>query len=1364
MGAAGEAGTRVPAPPQDQLIDGRFRVLSELGEGAMGSVYRVADGSGDRPLALKRLRIDWSNPERAAHALLRFRREFHTMAQFQHPHIVRVFDFGQDADGAFYTMELIEGADLGERAPVDPQSACLWLRDLASALAFLHARRVLHRDVASRNVRITTGGRAKLIDFGVLATVGVAGVVAGTPTCVPPEAVRGLPLDHRADLYGLGALAYFLLTGGHPYPAYQVYELEPMWTKVPPPPSAYRSGVPPELDALVMSLISLDPLGRPSSAAEVIDRLTGIGELDTDPEAEVATGWLQSATLVGRQREMEGVRQVVQSAAGGHGAALTLEAPTGLGKSRLLREAGLEAQLAGATVLRAGGLTVERGPYGILAELASEALAACPGEALAAVEPHVAVIGRALPELAERLPHVTLAEPHPDPAQERVEQQRHLLAWLTDLSKRRPLVLLVDDVQRSDESSAAVLAALAHASTQMRLALVAGLRTDEPIRAPGALAALRDAARRQRIRGLSQDEVEDLVRALFGDVPHADVLARTMHRVGGGGPLHCTELARHFVDRGVLRYDGGTWHLPPRIDATDVPRGLREAMDARIDALSPEGRRLGEALAVQGGDMPLELCVQLADAEDEDAVFGALDGLVVEEVLLGSGDSFRFRHDGLREALLRNMDDERRRVLHRRAGEVIASSGEASAEREAQVGWHFHRGGDSERAAAYLERAGRKLYAAHSFSDSIAPLEAALQIHEQQGAAAGRRIELRQMLMRAGVLCDRDVILRYADETIAQLRDVSGMASASRLAPHIGRLPGLVIGLAWAWLRWLSRLRNRGPNPIESLTTLITLVNYTASAYSLSFDLERLQPLVRMLDPLAALRGMVPRGAYLMTENFLSMATGHFRRVRRNIDEMLVIVERDKVTPLSHIDRRMALGGAYYMRASIAATVQNPSYEQDLERLEQLDLRFFEAAARMDQLFYHRLRGEEERAEKLREETEVMFVQLGNVWVFESQMQWISALAYAFTRDVVGLKRCVDGLDRLAREGYRLEPFAALTRAEYLRERGSPAEARTRLEALLAELHPEQHYVRQHVLAALAEAHLALGETSDARRVTATGLERSDDPEVGLFPVHVRCTRAMALAEAADGEHEAAAGRLDAMIGRAIPLASPSLSGGLHEARARVALHAGDETAFAMHYAETESWFRSTRNPALIARLERLGKAHRDRRSSQPPRAAVGVDAVTAIDVTHPASRVASALGTARGPSERGLRALDLLLDETAAASGLLFLAEAGSLELVAPLDVSVPDGLLAELEQVCAAARAGTATSFPRTHRSLTESGAPGAWLPVVLTLEGTSHPRIIGVAALIGGSLPLVSPEPALVRELARVLRAAPDAAAAG
>ncbi|MFW6050668.1 MAG: protein kinase domain-containing protein [Myxococcota bacterium] len=1402
MGAADDPARAEAEPRPGNLIDGRYRVEAPLGRGAMGAVYHVVDTGSGAPVALKRLEVDWSDAQRSAHALLRFRREFHTMARLRHPSIVRVFDFGQDADGAFYTMELLEGAEVGELEPLAPHAACRLLRQVASALAFLHGRRVLHRDVAPRNVRLGADGRARLIDFGVLATVGVAGEVAGTPTCVPPEAVRGLPLDHRADLYGLGALGYFLLTGGHAYPAYHVYELEPLWSKRPPPPSAFRDDVPAELDALVMSLLSLDPLGRPASAAEVIERLNGIAGLEADPKGEVASGWLQSAALVGRQREMDAVRGTLRAAVGGEGGALVLEAPSGMGKSRLLREAGLEGQLSGATVLRAEAPTVERGPYALLADLADEALRACADEAIEAARPHVHTIGRVLPALTARLPDVPLADPHFDPAQERVDQQRHLVQWLGALAERRPLLLLVDDVQRCDEASAAVLAAAAHAAKGLRVALIAGVRTDEAVRAPGPLAALQDGSRRMRLRGLSEREVTDLVRALFGDAPNAAALGRAMHRLGGGGPLHCTELARHLVDRGVVRYDGGSWHLPPRVDAREVPAGLAEAMDARVAALPPDALALGQALAVQGGEIPLDVCVRLADAPDEDAVFAALDALAFEEVLLASGESYRFRHDGLREALMRSLKPERRRDLHRRAGEALASEAEVSPEREAQIGWHFEQGDEQARAADYLERAGRRLYDAHSFADAIPPLEAALRIREAGGA---RCVELRQMLVRAGVLCDRDVLLRYAEGTLEDLREASGMATASRLAPRIGRLPALVVGLAGAWLRWLPKLifsqpthptpllegdplehpssprwrsasgslrsqdprprsaRTQDPSPVEALTAFITTINYTASAYSLSFDLERLRPLIRMLEPLAVLRGRIPRGAYLMTRNFVGMAVGRFAEVRRHIDEMFRIVERDRLTPLSEFDRRMALGSAHYMRASAAATTQDPGYETDLDALEALDLRFFEAAARMDRLFFHRLRGEEEAAERLRAETEVMFVQLGNVWVFESQLQWISALAYGFTRDVVGLKRCVDGLERLIRDGYRLEPFAALTRGEYLRERGDATAARAVLEALLHGLDPEQTYVRQHALAALAETCLAVDDAEAARRVALEGEALARDPEVGLLPVRLRCGRACALAEAAAGETQAAAERLEALVERASALDSPVLTGALHEAWARVALTAGDAAAFRTHLDETARWFRATRNPALVARVERLAKAD-GHPARGAPRRPVGADAVTAVDLAHPAARVAATMQGASGPAERATRALDLLLEESGAARGFLFRSRDGALELEAPAGVGAPEAIATELERICRAVGTGTRSHLPHTHAGSSEPGAPGAWMPVVLTVDGATRPEVVGAAALVLGSLPLRPPDADLTAELARALREAPPRQAAG
>ena len=194
-------------------VAGRYRVELLLGRGAMGEVHRAYDLATDRPVALKRFRHDGDKRDDR----LRFRHEFHTLARLRHPRIVEVFDYGVDEhDRPFYAMELLDGRDLAELSPLPWRRACGLLRDVASALAFLHARQLLHRDVAPRNVRCTEDGRAKLLDFGMLATMGVSHEVVGTLPAIAPEMLLGLPMDGRADLFGLGALAFWLITGRHP--------------------------------------------------------------------------------------------------------------------------------------------------------------------------------------------------------------------------------------------------------------------------------------------------------------------------------------------------------------------------------------------------------------------------------------------------------------------------------------------------------------------------------------------------------------------------------------------------------------------------------------------------------------------------------------------------------------------------------------------------------------------------------------------------------------------------------------------------------------------------------------------------------------------------------------------------------------------------------------------------------------------------------------------------------------------------------------------------------------------------------------------------------------------------------------------
>ena len=476
-------------------IGGRYTVEATLGRGGMGEVYRVHDEVTTRTLALKRLSSEGEDEL----ARLRFRREFHTIASFSHPRIVDAHDFGVDGT-PYYTMELLDGRDLAELDRVPWQTACALLRDVASALAFLHSRRLLHRDLAPRNVRCTSDGRAKLIDFGLLATSGVAGELAGTPPFMAIEAVHGRPLDHRYDLFGLGALAYRILTGLHAYPAKTIAQIEGAWREQPPSPASLVPGLPPELDELVVALLAPDPLARPASATDVIDRLNAIAKLDASPETTVAHGWIASAALVGRRREIAQIRRAAQRAHAGSGRSLLLEAPSGTGKTRLLREIALEAQLAGMTVVKTSEPT--KGPYAVVRELAHALLAVVPERAINAARGRAPLLARVVPQLGERL-HAQPAPLEGDPAEDRMRVQQAAVGWFEAIAADHSIALCIDDVQRCDEGSAAVLAALAHGASTRRLLIASALRSDEPVHAPGAIAALVDAGQRVRLRGIT---------------------------------------------------------------------------------------------------------------------------------------------------------------------------------------------------------------------------------------------------------------------------------------------------------------------------------------------------------------------------------------------------------------------------------------------------------------------------------------------------------------------------------------------------------------------------------------------------------------------------------------------------------------------------------------------------------------------------------------------------------------------------------------------------------------------------------------------------------------------------------------------
>jgi len=264
-------------------LAGRYQIQQELGSGGMATVYLAQDVKHHREVAIKVLRPDLA----AALGPERFLREIRIAANLNHPHILALFDSGE-ADGfLYYVMPYIKGQTLRDRIDKEGElpvnETVRIVRELVDALAFAHSEGVVHRDIKPDNVMLT-GGHAVVADFGIAkavsestggGTVTTAGVALGTPAYMAPEQAAADPqIDHRADIYAVGALTYELLTGRPPFIASTPQAvLAAQVTQQADPVTKYRDQVSAELEAVVMRCLAKKPADRWQTADEMLPYL-----------------------------------------------------------------------------------------------------------------------------------------------------------------------------------------------------------------------------------------------------------------------------------------------------------------------------------------------------------------------------------------------------------------------------------------------------------------------------------------------------------------------------------------------------------------------------------------------------------------------------------------------------------------------------------------------------------------------------------------------------------------------------------------------------------------------------------------------------------------------------------------------------------------------------------------------------------------------------------------------------------------------------------------------------------------------------------------------------------------------------------
>ncbi len=301
-----------------QVLAGRYRLAEQVGAGSMAIVYRAYDETLGREIALKILSPKLLTDEKSRQ---RFLREARVVARLTHPHIMTLFDAGHDGAWYFLVMELINGTDL--HGAIVAQGGALPINDTLhiihgslTALAYAHDQGVIHRDLKPSNIMLTTDNHIKVADFGLAHIHGDArltdeGTIVGTLLYASPEMLKGQQVDSQADLYGIGAVFYELLTGSPPYHGDIPTAIISQILNAPvPQPRTVNPRVPIELSRIVVRLLAKSPDDRYESAKAVLvdlDKYLDKITLGTLEPANLPTPQHTSAAIEAERRRLAGL-------------------------------------------------------------------------------------------------------------------------------------------------------------------------------------------------------------------------------------------------------------------------------------------------------------------------------------------------------------------------------------------------------------------------------------------------------------------------------------------------------------------------------------------------------------------------------------------------------------------------------------------------------------------------------------------------------------------------------------------------------------------------------------------------------------------------------------------------------------------------------------------------------------------------------------------------------------------------------------------------------------------------------------------------------------------------------------------------
>jgi serine/threonine protein kinase len=746
----------------------------------MGVVYEAFDRELGTRVALKCL------PSRSPQAFLRFKREFRALQDLHHENLVRLGELVYTSGQLFFTMELIEGSDIisfcwreerptyatpssrrgpgdatldGDSEQISSRRAIERRREgsapdadrissafgqLVRGLMALHAAQQVHRDVKPSNVLVTHAGRVVLLDFGVATSESNLGPphgdsrLVGTVEYMAPEQAALGRTGRAADFYSVGAMLFETLTGRLPFEGSAAEVLERKQHERPPRVRDTWASAPEALDTLCERLLDPNAERRPSGE-EILEILASRAESETHRRTP-------TALFVGRQRELEMLERELAEVRPGKASVVHIEGESGTGKTTLVRHF-LERALEEPGTLVLNGRCSEREyvPYkaldGVVDDLA-EFVASSGSEEI------VATLERCLPELVRAFPvlgrvrrewDTGVTSSQADPYVKRLALFRAFREVLASVCAERRVIIALDDMQRADADSLALLSALLRPPAEAPLFLVIASR---PYWSGRAL-----------VRGWGGEPIElgklprhesaalasGLLVASGCETPSADELAERIATEADGHPMFIDELVQQAAQA------GGKIGAPVALDA---------ALWSRVERLEPRAQRLVKLAVIAGSPLRLgTLANAAARAKVEDLpALAELQVLRNEHLLRFDGTDAKSRvepyHDRLAAAVRARLSGSEERDLHSNLAVALESTDDKDP---AELAVHWLGAGEAHRAAGYAVTAAEHAEGALAFERAARLYQMALECWPDRPDINVLREKLGDALANAGL-------------------------------------------------------------------------------------------------------------------------------------------------------------------------------------------------------------------------------------------------------------------------------------------------------------------------------------------------------------------------------------------------------------------------------------------------------------------------------------------------------------------------------------------------------------------------------------------------------------------------------------